>query len=197
MYSRRSSVRIFGVPETNFNKGTKTEAILEIVEQIEVPLKAEDIVVSHRVGRIHKEDSEDGSDEGATAGPKEGPNAHKPVKPHPIIARINDYNLRHQLIKNSRNLFKGENISKEMRGVSINRDLTKTRSKLAYEARQMVKSEHTKATFVWDGKIFVIDNKENKHKITCLDDLIKVKTVLGLINNENIGDESSFDHLLG
>ena len=197
MYSRRSCVRIFGVPETNFDKGSTTEAILEIAEQIEVPLKAEDIVVSHRVGRIHKEDSEEGSDEGATAAPKEGPNAHKPVKPRPIIARINDYNLRHQLIKNSRNLFKGENISKEMRGVSINQDLTKTRSKLAYEARQMVKSEHAKATFVWDGKIFVIDNKENKHKITCLDDLIKVKTVLGLINNDNIGDESALDHLLG
>ena len=197
MYSRRSCVRIFGVPETNFDKGSTTEAILEKAEQIEVPLKAEDIVVSHRVGRIHKEDSEEGSDEGATAGPKEGPNAHKPVKPRSIIARINDYNLRHQLIKNSRNLFKGENISKEMRGVSINQDLTKPRSKLAYEARQMVKSEHAKATFVWDGKIFVIDNKENKHKITCLDDLIKVKTVLGLINNDNIGDESALDPLLG
>ena len=184
-------------PKLTSTKVVQPKAILEIAEQIEVPLKAEDIVVSHRVGRIHKEDSEEGSNEGATAGPKEGPNAHKPVKPRPIIARINDYNLRHQLIKNSRNLFKGENISKEMRGVSINQDLTKTRSKLAYEARQMVKSEHAKATFVWDGKIFVIDNKENKHKITCLDDLIKVKTVLGLINNDNIGDESALGHLLG
>ena len=170
MYSRRSCVRIFGVPENNFEKANTDEAILAIAEQIEVPLKASDIAVSHRVGKVPKEDPEDPKD----------PKDPKPKKPRPIIARITNYELRHRLIKESRQLPKIKDIRDDMKGVFVNQDLTKTRSKLAYEARQIVKSEKAKASFVWDGKIFIVDNKEKKHRITCLDDLLELKATLGL-----------------
>ena len=176
MYSRRSCIRIFGVPENNFDKANTDEAILEIAEKIEVPLKAGDIAVSHRVGKIPEEDND--------------PTKPKP-KPRPIIARITNYNLRHRLIKECRNLPKVKDIRDDMKNVFINQDLTKTRNKLAYEARQMVKSENAKATFTWDGKIFVVDNDDVKHKITCLDDLINLKVTLGLIPEYGINDDGS------
>ena len=175
-YSRRSCIRIFGVPENNFDKANTDEAILEIAEKIEVPLKAGDIAVSHRVGKIPEEDND--------------PTKPKP-KPRPIIARITNYNLRHRLIKECRNLPKVKDIRDDMKNVFINQDLTKTRNKLAYEARQLVKSEHAKATFTWDGKIFVVDNDDVKHKITCLDDLINLKVTLGLIPEYGINDDGS------
>ena len=152
MYSRRSCVRIFGVPENNFEKANTDEAILAIAERIEVPLKASDIAVSHRVGKVPKEDPEDPKD----------PKDSKPKKPRPIIARITNYELRHRLIKESRQLPKIKDIRDDMKGVFVNQDLTKARSKLAYEARQIVKSEKAKASFVWDGKIFIVDNKEKE-----------------------------------
>lgn len=52
-----------------------------------------------------------------------------------------------------------------MEKVAINQDLTKTRNKIAYEARQFVKAGNAKSTFIWDGKIFGIGNDDRKHKI--------------------------------
>ncbi|KAK3107402.1 hypothetical protein FSP39_013749 [Pinctada imbricata] len=65
-----------------------------------------------------------------------------------------------------------------MRGVSVNQELTKKRSKLAYEARQMVKAGVIKSTFIWDGKIFLVDKQEKKHLVTSLDKLIEVQNYL-------------------
>lgn len=147
MYSRKSCVRIFGVPES---KADCDSAVMEIAEKLQVPLAPTDLAVSHRVGKS------------------------SPSKPRPIIARITNYHLRHRLIKESKNLSKIEG----MRGISVNQELTKRRSKLAYEARQLVKAGVIKSTFVWDGKIFLIDKQENKHLVTCLDKLIELQKSL-------------------
>ena len=61
-----------------------------------------------------------------------------------------------------------------MENVTLNQDLTKTRNKLSYEARKLVKAGKAKSSFVWDGKIFVIDNKDKKHKILCPADMISL-----------------------
>ncbi|KAK3086271.1 hypothetical protein FSP39_016109 [Pinctada imbricata] len=147
MYSRKSCVRIFGVPES---KTDCDSAVMEIAEKLQVPLAPTEIAVSHRVGKV------------------------SPSKPRPIIARITNYHLRHRLIKESKNLSKVEG----MRGVSVNQELTKKRSKLAYEARQMVKAGVIKSTFIWDGKIFLVDKQEKKHLVTSLDKLIEVQNYL-------------------
>ena len=77
MYSRRNCVRIFGIPETE----TDTDkVVLDIAGELEVPLTASEVAVSHRVGK---------------------PSASSDSKPRAIIARITNYNTRHQLLKQS------------------------------------------------------------------------------------------------
>ena len=147
MYSRRSCVRVFGVPE---DKKDTDAVIHEIAKKLDVPLEKSELVVSHRVGKVDKS------------------------KPRPIIARISNYGARHSLIKGSKNLSKIEGMS----GWSVNQELTKSRSKVAYEARQLVKARIAKSSFIWDGKIFVVDHQDRKHLLVCLDDLINLKKVL-------------------
>lgn len=69
-----------------------------------------------------------------------------------------------------------------MESIAVNQDLTKTRKKLAYEARKYVKKNHdkTKSSFVWDGNIFVIDHEEKKHIILCPADMVKSITHLNV-----------------
>ncbi|KAK3095800.1 hypothetical protein FSP39_019362 [Pinctada imbricata] len=119
------------------------KAVLEISEKLDIPIQQSDIAVSHRVGPT------------------------KSGKPRPIIARITNYSLRHRLLKESKKLHKVEGMSR----VSVNQDLTKRRAKLAYESRQLVKKGQAKSTFVFDGKIFLVDHSDKKIPIKCLDDL--------------------------
>ena len=78
--------------------------------------------------------------------------------------RIKNYDLIHQLLKSSKDLHKISGMEK----VAVNQDLTKMRNKLAYDARQLVKNNKAKSTYIWDGKIFVIDNNNCKHNCTPL-----------------------------
>ena len=64
------------------------------------------------------------------------------------------------------------------KGVFINQDLTKTRNNLAYHARQLLKSGKAQSSFIFDGKIFLVDHNWKKYIITTLDDLIRVKNKL-------------------
>lgn len=96
------------------------DAILEITAKLKVLLQQSDIGVSNRVG------------------PK------TPTQSRQIITRIIIYDLRHRLLKASKDLRKVTRMEKE----AINQDLTKTRNKIAYEARQFVKARNAKSTFI-------------------------------------------------
>ncbi|KAK3090014.1 hypothetical protein FSP39_008521 [Pinctada imbricata] len=150
MYSRRSCIRIFGVPES---EADTNRAVLDIAKELQVNVDPSDLVVSHRVGP---------------------PPRPKDTKPRAIIARITNYTARHELLRQSKKLQKNPN----RRGVYINQDLTKTRNKLAYHSRQIAKLGKAKSSFVWDGKIFIVDHADRKHLISTLDDLIDVKNNL-------------------
>ncbi|KAK3086912.1 hypothetical protein FSP39_025341 [Pinctada imbricata] len=110
MYSRRSCIRVFGVDESHTNTD---DVIMEVASKINVPLERKDLVVSHRVGK--------------STGPK----------PRAIIARINNYEIRHRLIRESKKL---RHIT-GMETISINQELTKQRAKLAYECRELVRKK--------------------------------------------------------
>lgn len=66
-----------------------------------------------------------------------------------------------------------------MEKVAMNQDLTKTRNKIAYEARQLVKAGNAKSTFILDGMIFVIGHDDSKHKILNPNDMTTLLDSLG------------------
>lgn len=131
MYSRRYCVRVAVVSE---DRTDTDDVILDIANKLDIPIKREEITVSHRVGPKNND------------------------RPRQIIARITNYELRHRLLKSSKQLRKIAG----MENIAVNQDLTKTRIKLAYEARKLVKAGRAKSSFVWDGKIFVIDHGDKK-----------------------------------
>lgn len=158
MYSRRDCIRVAGISE---DRTDTDDVILDIADKLKIPMKREEIAVSHRVG------------------PK------RSDKPRQIIARITNYELRHRMLKSSKHLRKITG----MENVAVNQDLTKTRNKLSYDARKLVKSGKAKSSFVWDGKIFVIDYSDKKHKILCPADMIELLTQLG-VQPESVGYSS-------
>lgn len=113
-----------------------TQIVCDIASKLNVDLQSTDISVSHRLPT------------------KEG---HKQ-----IIARFTHTNKRVQLLKATKNI---RQIS-ELNGVGISQDLTKTRSKVAYLARQAVKQGKLKNTSVWDGKVFLTDSNDGKRIVT-------------------------------
>ncbi|KAK3089978.1 hypothetical protein FSP39_008164 [Pinctada imbricata] len=124
-----------------------TQAVLGLAKDLDVPLEKSEIVVSHRVGPV--------SDR----------------KPRAIIARITNYEASHKLMKSSYKFAKLPG----RKGVSINQDLTKQRSKLPKDCRDIVKMGKAKSSFVFNGKIFLVDQNDKRFPITCLDDLMSYK----------------------
>ncbi|KAK3091010.1 hypothetical protein FSP39_016438 [Pinctada imbricata] len=125
MYSRRSCIRITGIPEekpqvdqdgkeVKVDENT-TGKIVELARLIDVSVTEDDIEVSHRINR------KDGSRD----------------RPRQIIARIKNNVKRHALISNSYKLAKFP----AKKGTYICQELTKARSKVAYEARQLVREK--------------------------------------------------------
>lgn len=57
-------------------------------------------------------------------------------------------------------------------GVFVNKDLTKKRSSLLYQARTLVKSERLKGAWSSDGTVLIKDTEDNVHRVTSLTDLV-------------------------
>ena len=98
-----------------------------------------------------------------------------PNRPRQIIARISNYDARHQLLKSNKTLKSKANDKKEpiprFANASVSQDLTKERNSAAFECRQIVRAGLAKLTFVWDGKIFVVSNDDIKHKVQNVSDV--------------------------
>ena len=121
-----------------------TNIICNLAKKLNVTLEAKDISVSHRLPS------------------KEGTRQ--------IIARFTHADKRVELLKATKNI---PNIP-DMEGIGISQDLTRNRSKVAFLARQAVKQHRIKSSSVWDGKIFITDNFENKKIITSVSELLQI-----------------------
>ena len=99
-YTRRTNIRIFGIPETN--KQEKTDELEKqfCKNELDVELKSEDISRSHRVGRVSL----------ATA-----------HRPRPIIVRLTRHNKNVEILKRRRQLRTNK------KPFSAQEDLTETR----------------------------------------------------------------------
>lgn len=139
-YSRRNSLRISGIPETE-NEDTD-QAVLRVAETIGVNIPPSEIDRSHRLGKPGNRQTRD------------------------ILVKFTSYRARERLMKSRRNLK-----NSELRGVFVNEDLTKVRSKLLFEARKSVKTKHLLGAWSSDGRILVKDKKGTVAVVTCEEDI--------------------------
>lgn len=78
-------------------------------------------------------------------------------------------------------------------GTFINKDLTRCRSKILYEARLSAKGDNAllKAAYSSDGKIFIIDKTDTRHMVQSIDALNKLKQSLrSQLQRQNQGGAS-------
>ena len=144
-YSRRSCVRIAGIPEST-NENTD-ETVLELTERLNIDISPRDIDRSHRVGPQPTEATSiaDGA---------------QPTRPREIIVKLKSYQARLRLLQARKTL--RDNKEK----VYINEDLTKTRKSLAFECRKLRRERKILRTWVYDGNIFVTERGGTKLKVT-------------------------------
>ena len=111
-----------------------------------------DIAISHRTGKMH------------------------PDKPRPIVARITNHRAKMFLLRNAKYL----KSKPELAGISINQELTKLRSTIAYQCRLIVRREKMNATWVVDGKIYITDKKDLRYTIRTMDDFEEMLSICGI-----------------
>ena len=152
-YTRRNSVRISGVPE-DFNGENTDGIVLKIAEELEVPLNPSDIDRSHRVGKV---DNKSRSAPGAS-------HRHRD-----IIVKFATYNAKQRLFQKRMDLREIE----ERQNVFVNEDLTRTRSKLLFNARALMRANKLKSAYSSDGKIFIRDNDDNRLVVKSDSDILE------------------------
>ena len=127
-YSRRNNLRISGFKE---NTGENTDTIImNMASTIGCDLQINEIDRSHRVGK---------------------PDATK-TKHREILVKFTSYRARQKLYTMKRYLKENG-----YDGVFLNEDLTRTRSKVLFEARKVVKSDRAKGAWSADGNILIKD----------------------------------------
>ena len=140
-HSRRNTQLISGIPEES-NESTDTH-VLELASDLNVNLFSHDIDRSHRVGKPSS------------------------TKTRDIIVKFSSYNALLMLYEVQKDLCELENRA----SVFINKDLTKRRSKLLFDARPLVRTNFLKAAYSSDGKLFVRDKEDKRHIINSDGDL--------------------------
>ena len=150
-YSRRNSLRISGIEELP-NENTD-ELVLSVAHLLHVKLDARDIDRSHRVGKIGLKDSEG------------------QVKHRQIIVKFATYNARQRLYSMRKELKEPQD--DHLKGIFLSEDLTKSRSKLLFDARTLARANKLQYAYASDGKIFVKDNDDDRHLIKSTNDLNK------------------------
>lgn len=118
------------------------KAVLHVAETMGVSVSPSEIDRSHRLGKPSDRQTRD------------------------VLVKFTSYRARERLMKNRRNLK-----TSELRGVYVNEDLTKVRSKLLYEARKCVKANKLLGAWSSDGRILVKNKKETIYVVTCEEDI--------------------------
>jgi hypothetical protein len=135
-YSRRNSLRISGVQESNSED--IVEKTLDLFNStMDLDVSPEQIDRLHRVGKR--------SDEKARS----------------ILVKFATYRTRNKVMRNRtllKNVPQPQATDQGQTRIFINEDLTKYRSNLLYQARQLKKRDKIKDCWSWDGTILVKNN---------------------------------------
>lgn len=164
-YSRRSFVRISGMPETQ-NENVTT-IVTELAGRIQANVTPRDIDISHRVGRGNEQDRGNGISK----------------KPKDIIVKFTNFGARLQFLK-GRKALRDQNAT-----IFINEDLTAARNELAFECRELKRNEQSSVANAWtyNGSIFIQDQAGKKYKVTTKADLdiFRPPVAEGAVGNQN------------
>ena len=171
-HGRCASVRVFGIPEDT--PGTTDDELLDLCNnrmKIRPPLSPDDIEVSHRVGKL------------VATVPKQGDSPV--VRPRPIIVKFLSRRTKTRVIAKRKNL-RGINTTEAdddadtaTEGYSTNGgtvpsrtlyalpvcmadDLTSSRAKLAFKARELKRNGRISDTCFFYCQVF---NKDNRNRI--------------------------------
>lgn len=129
-YSRRNSLRIYGIPEQSDEH--LTEQMTNLVNEelaIQPQLNISDICRVHRVGRQNS-------------------NADH-QKPRPILLKLATHQCKERIYKNRFAL------KRSSKNIFINEDLTKKRAELARKARLLRRDGKIKDTWTYDGNVMM------------------------------------------
>jgi exosome complex exonuclease DIS3/RRP44 len=184
-YSRRNSLRVSGVPEEglhafpgdmhvsdeakhkstfctedeSYDSGENVSVspmastnstdskIIDLATSLGINISLTDIDRSHRIGMKNSD------------------------KPRDIIVKFTSYRARNIFYRSKIGL-KSHGFS----GIFVNEDLTRTRSKLFYQARQLVKNNFILSAWTFDGAVIVKDANRKIHRINNVHDLMSVKS---------------------
>ena len=124
MYSRRDSIRMYGIPEEKEEDTNKK--VLNVTQAMGLTLEDKDISVSHRVQTYRKKDG-----------------------PRPIICKMVKRDTKVNIMKNKRNLREKVDFTK----IYIEEDLTVIRKQIVQKLKSSRYATHTKdgKIFVKDG----------------------------------------------
>ena len=145
-YTRRNSLRVFGVPEEE-NEDTAQRALSLINQTIKAdpPIAIEDIDRVHRIGRRESAAERSGANASAPAAPK----------PRPIIIKFATYRARHRVMSKRKNLDGSK--------IYLNEDLTRARATILSKARTMKRQGFIQQAWTHDGAIVFKDSKDKIH----------------------------------
>ena len=161
-YTRRASIRIFGVPEST--TGSSDDKVLQLCNthmKLDPPMQLEEIEVSHRAGRSPQQ----------TGG---APSV--PTGPRAILVKFVSRRTKARVMQAKKNL---RNVTREGNDfpnpVYVSDDLTPRRAKLAYEARYLKRNNKIADTWVFDSRVLLKDNHGLIKPINSDEDLDKYK----------------------
>ena len=152
---RRNIFRVSGIPESE-NEDTD-DIILHLASDMGVPMSSSDIDRSHRVGKLE--------DTGRISTRKSKKSSRD------IIVKFSSYNARRRLFQIRKELRTTEN--EDFKKIFINEDLTKLRSEILFEARNLRRVNKPNSAYSSDGKLFVRDKKDKKYQLSSLNDLVQ------------------------
>ena len=148
-YSRRNCLRVSGIVE----KGGEQidDVVAGLIKDLDVDVHVNEIDRAHRLGR-----------QASDSGKK---------RPRDIIIKFATYRARQKLYKRRTQLRRSD----KYKGTFINEELTRKRSELFYNARQLVKDKHFGKSWTSDGIVFIEDLQGRIHKCETQKDLDKCK----------------------
>lgn len=143
-YTRRNSLRIFGLPEEEAGEDTAQVALTLINQtmKVEPPITSEDLDRAHRIGKK-------GTPSTTSPQPSTTP------RPRAVIIKFATYRARQRVMAKRKSLQKTK--------VFINEDLTRVRSTLLYKARTMKRQGVLQDAWTHDGALVVKDNNNKIH----------------------------------